>query len=529
MRIMISKWITSQNIHDPLTLKMERNWPGWLAALTLILGAGCKMAGPPSPMNVLFIAIDDLRPQLGCYDLPYMKTPNLDALAGQGFVFDRHYVQIPTCGASRYSLLTGHRPVSPRYLSNDVFAEAMSGQPEQEAPESFVHDLRRHGYVTGAVGKISHAPDGRVYGYSDVPTEVREMPYSWDYLPAVYGKWCTGWNAFFGYADGSNRQSRDKQVPPMEVQPGPDTLYPDGWITEAAIALLDSLDVSGKPFFLGVGYFKPHLPWTVPQKYWNLYEDADIPVTPVPDIPDGVSPVSLQQSGEFNQYLETSEHPDLEHPASPAYARQLRHAYAACVSYIDAQVGALMAALERRGLMDRTLIVVWGDHGWHLGDERVWGKHTLSEYALRSTLLMKVPGLEHQARHIGQPVESLDIFPTIMEVNGLTGPENQEGKSLWPLLKGAGDDPEALALSYWRQGISVRDQRFRLTQFVDRDSLYVQFFDYRDDPVESANVAAGRPQQVREMQAKLAPFIPEYLQTIFRKSINYSEFPALQN
>ena len=494
---------------------IEKPWKRILIFGIVIL-TGCRpQPEEPHPRNVLFIAIDDLRPQLGCYNLPYMHTPNLDRLAAGGFVFDRHYVQVPTCGASRYSLLTGRRPATPDHLSNDVFARLTAGKPEGELPENFIHLLRNKGFRTAAVGKITHAPDGRVYGYEDDPSEVEELPHSWDLQPRVYGRWGTGWNAFFGYADGSNRQSRHKEVPPYEMSPGPDTIYPDGMITREALSLLDTLQNSGHPFFLAVGYYKPHLPWTVPQKYWDLYAGDSLPPIPVQDIPGGADPSSLHASGEFNQYLAVQEHPDLQHPASAAYANDLRRAYAACVSYIDAQIGLLMQALDDRHLTDQTMIVIWGDHGWHLGDQRVWGKHTLSEYALRSALILNLPGDTLRARHMAQPVETIDVFPTILEVLGQGKPDFAEGKSLLANLKGEPDDPSAAAFSFWQRGISMRTNRYRLTQYLDHGKIYTELFDYQQDPDESQNLAATSAGIVQELMPRLQAQMPEYLRALF--------------
>ncbi len=180
---------------------------------SLLLCAGCHTSRP-NPPNVLFIAVDDLRPELGCYGHEVMLTPNLDDLASQGCMFTRHFVATPTCGASRYGLLTGMRPRSESEIGNEAIRAMLSGKPETEQPETFIHQLKRSGYRTVGVGKISHYPDGMLYGYTDPKGTHQELPYSWDEMILDPGIWETGWNAFFAYADGSNRQSRQKNVKP---------------------------------------------------------------------------------------------------------------------------------------------------------------------------------------------------------------------------------------------------------------------------------------------------------------------------
>ncbi|MGC9356201.1 MAG: sulfatase, partial [Mariniphaga sp.] len=339
-----------------------------------------KMSDSP---NVLFIAVDDLRPELGCYGAEYIHSPNIDRLAETGAVFTNHYVSVPTCGASRYSLLTGMLPNTKGHLSNEACHNLISGKPESENPETFIHHLRRNGYYTVGIGKISHYADGFLYGYTDTMNTERELPHSWDELVFDPGKWETGWNAFFGYASGENRQSLNMQVKPYEKADVPDTGYPDGLTSNLAIKKMEELAQRNEPFFLGVGFFKPHLPFNAPQKYWDLYTEEEIPLSPNPFIPENVNKASLHNSGEFNGYQLGDEKASLDGTVSDEYARKLRHAYFACVSYIDAQVGKLLDELDRLGIAENTIIVLWGDHGWHLGDQLVWGKHTVFERALK--------------------------------------------------------------------------------------------------------------------------------------------------
>src|SRR5690606_23317684 len=349
--------------------------------------------------NVLFIAIDDLRAELGCYGNEVIQSPHLDGLAARGVAFRNQFVTVPTCGASRYSLLTGKLPRSRRELSNSIFEarRAAAARAKQKAgaenqPESFIEQFRRNGYYTVGIGKISHSADGYIYGYTNPKGTELELPHSWDEMLMDAGKWGTGWNAFFAYADGSNRNDLKNQVKPYEKAEVNDEGYPDGLTAALAVGKLRELADRDQPFFLGVGFFKPHLPFNAPAKYWDIYDESDIPITPSPDLPEKVHRASLHPSDEFNRYLLGEEKASLDKPVSDAYARKVRHAYYASVSYTDAQVGKVLAELERLGLDKNTIVVVWGDHGWHLGDHRVWGKHTIFDWALRSAFIVRAPG-----------------------------------------------------------------------------------------------------------------------------------------
>ncbi|WP_018626000.1 sulfatase [Niabella aurantiaca] len=450
--------------------------------------------------NILLIAIDDLRPELGAYGKSYMKTPHIDQLARAGRVFLNHYVNVPTCGASRYSMLTGRLPQRPAALRNDAFEKFTAGRPDGEQPESFVELFRRNGYLTVGIGKISHSPDGKVYGYNQPVSDNPELPNSWDAFYFNAGKWQTGWNAFFGYAGGANRQSMKNQVRPYEEKEVADTAYPDGLTARLAVEQLTRLSGQAKPFLLAVGFFKPHLPFTAPKKYWDLYEESRIPLSPSPDIPGSVNAKSLHNSNEFNQYKKGEEKPSLKDPVSDAYARKLRHAYFAAVSYVDAQVGMVLDALKQAGLDKNTIVVLWGDHGWHLGDERVWGKHTLSEYALRSPLIIRVPGMPAAGKPSQRIAQSVDIYPTLLELARLAPEDTLDGRSLYPdLVQQPGKTGGSVAYSYFNRGISVRTDRYRLTKYYRKETPLIELYDYRKDPYETKNVAAQNPAVVEAL------------------------------
>jgi choline-sulfatase len=488
---------------------MKVMWSNAILAVAIPLACLAQPNGqekkPSDKPNVLFICVDDLRPELGCYGADYIHSPNIDRLASRGVVFTNHFATVPTCGASRFSMLTGMLPGKRGHLSNEAIRDFISGKAESEIPETFIHHLRRNGYYTVGIGKISHYADGLLYGYTDPVSTTRELPYSWDELAFDSGKWKTGWNAFFGYADATNRQSRNKQVKPYEKGAVGDEGYPDGLTAGLAIRKLKELQHKDQPFFLGVGFFKPHLPFNAPAKYWDLYDEAQIELTPSPDLPKGVSPASLHGSGEFNGYLAGEEHPSLQKPVSDQYARKVRHAYFAAVSYVDAQIGKVLDELERLGLADNTIVVLWGDHGWHLGDHRVWGKHTLFERALKSPLIMSVPG-KTSGRKVERIVSAVDIYPTLMELCGVEMTFGTDGHSMVPLLDDAGTAKWLdAAWSFYNEGVTLRTPQYRLTKYFRDGQPVVELFDHKVDDDESKNVA----RQNSDIVHKLRPMLEE--------------------
>jgi arylsulfatase A-like enzyme len=454
-----------------------------------------------TPYNILFIAVDDLRPEIGAYGNSIVQTPNIDRLAATATVFHNHYVQVPTCGASRASMLTGLLPRTRAHLQNSAIEHFLADEPEKEVPESFVHHFRRNGYYTTGIGKISHSVDGLIYGYEESPDGARpEMPYSWDEFLFDPEKWGTGWNAFFGYADGSNRQGMKRQVKPYEMADVDDRGYPDGITADLAVEQLNGLAKKRQPFVLAVGFFKPHLPFTAPKQYWDLYEEEDVPLSPVPDLPENVHEASLQKMGEFNSYEAGEEKATLNHPLSDHYARKLRHAYYASISYVDAQIGKVLDELDQLGLADHTIVVLWGDHGWHLGDQRVWGKHTILETALRSPLIIRVPG--STPRHIGPEVvvSSVDVYPSLMEWCGIPVDFPLDGQSLATLVgEGADPDRENLSFSYFNNGISMRNERYRLNRYFRDESPVVELFDHQSDPWGAKNISSQHPDIVEQL------------------------------
>ncbi|QZT38233.1 sulfatase [Halosquirtibacter xylanolyticus] len=467
--------------------------------LFAMLTSSCIKAEKKQPPNILFIAIDDLRPDLACYGNKYVKSPNLDQLAKEGALFTNHFTNIPTCGASRHSMLTGLYPKTTKQLGNAASEHAFHKKNSSGMPETFIARIKKRGYHTIGIGKISHSTDGYIYKYKEQPSKIRELPNSWDELLFDYSKWGTGWNAFFGYANGENRQSLNKQVKPYEIADVDDTGYIDGVTANLAIKRLGQLKNEKKPFFLAVGFFKPHLPFNAPKKYWDLYNREDLPASSNPNIPKGVHKASLHQSKEFNLYHCGDEHLDLTHKASEEYSRKLHHAYYACISYVDQQVGKVINELKKQGLDKNTIIVVWGDHGWHLGDQHVWGKHTLFENALRSTLIIKDPRSKKSGVVISNIVESVDLYPTICEIAEVPKPQNINGETMVPLLYGDTTRQKNYAYGYFNKGVTLRNEQYRLIKYFRNEKPTIELYDHKTDPLEDENIAEQNSNIIKQL------------------------------
>ena len=463
------------------------------------LNTGCTEKKP----NVLFICIDDFRPEMG-HNTHLIRTPNMDRLASEGTSFMNHYAVIPTSGASRCCMLSGKYPQTKGDLDNFAAELRLSDAPEQDFPETMFHHLRRNGYYTVGVGKVSHSADGRLYKYDQAVSSKLELPYSWDEMLSDAGKWETGWNSFFAFADGKSRTSEKKQVRPYQCVDNSEVL-PDELTANLAVKKLKELSAKGEPFCMAVGFFKPHLPFVSHQRYWDLYDEDSIPLAPVPDIPENCSVETLMNSAEFKSYQLGDEKPSLDYRVSDEYARRLRHAYYACVSFTDDQVGKVLKALDESGLADNTIVVLWGDHGWQLGDYRVWGKHTLHDIALNSSLIVRAPGCK-QGINSKRVVSSIDIYPTLMELCGVESPEGIDGKSFVTLLK----DPDSkqwndVALGFFGDKATVRTPDYRLIYAdFNRETPLQELYQYEDDNFERKNIAAQHPEKIEELKRHFA-------------------------
>lgn len=504
--------------------------------------------------NILFIAVDDLRPELGCYGSPIAVTPNLDALAGGGLLFNRAYCQQAICRPSRASLMTGTRPETTGLFHNYVSLRELN--PDiLTLPEHLI----ANGYDAAYCGKIFHkgdTDDGRSWNHSPPkwikgikkPIGAYALPENnkmkADNMKAMLAKY--GEAARRGLASGPAYESADVS----------DTSYIDGYNTQLAIATMKDMISSGedsKPFFLGMGYKLPHLNWCAPKMYWDMYDPEKIPMASQTDAPENGAAMGLHASFE----LRTRAGIPKTGPLGPELSRTLKHAYLASVSYVDAQIGKMVAALEEAGIRDNTIIVVWGDHGWHLGDMGVWGKATNYEIATRVPLMIWTPDMKKRGKSTDALVELVDIFPTLCELADVPLPKHLEGHSFVPLLEKPDQSWKTAAFSQypnpalrewaanplsqgmretwfgpliekvegrikkqqgdkWNRelfeehltGYTMRTDRYRLVVWRDRrdavaEPLYVELFDHQTDPQETKNIAGEQRDLVETLTKRL--------------------------
>ncbi len=434
--------------------------------------------------NVLLICVDDLRPELKSFGANYVKSPNMDKLAAQGRPFHRHYVQAPTCGASRYTLLTGKYGPS---HNGALFARSNHVQSP-----SFPAWFRKNGYVTVSVGKVSHHPGGR--GGTDWNEDDKpEMPESWDrhLLPA--GPWQHPRGAMHGLANGEIRKNA-KDMDVYQAFDGPDGAYPDGLITDETLRQLDDLSSGKKPFFLAVGIIRPHLPFGAPLQYVKPYLKAKLPPTPHPFKPSGKT--TWHGSGEFMKYNRWQRNPNTD----ADFALEVRRHYAGCVTYADALVGRILGKLDELKLRDDTIIILWGDHGWHLGEHGIWGKHALFEESLRSPLIISYPGIPNPGEPTLSIVETLDVFPTVCELAGLEIPDSLHGQSLLPILKKAKAKGHP-AISYKGNSQTIRTRTHRL--IVHKNGEF-ELYDHRTPDAETKNLAKSQRKIVTQLNKTLS-------------------------
>ncbi len=454
------------------------------------LGLSCTRRAAARPKNVLFIAVDDLRPQLGCYGDKFAHTPNINSIAARGLTFENAYCQQAVCGPSRASLLTGLRPDTIRVY--DLITSFRKAVPDAVTlPEHFLH----HGYHTENIGKVFHGNDLMNDRQSwSVPERLHQV------------------EKRDQYALEENRHPDPwKKTAATEIADLPDNAYLDGKVADDAVATLDRLHKGGKPFFLGVGFTKPHLPFAAPKKYWDLFDRSKVPLAPNPGRPSGIGALPVPTYSELRSY---ADYPD----AGPIPAEDVRralHGYYAAAAYTDANVGKVLAQLDVLGLRDNTIIVLWGDHGWHLGEHSHWGKSTNFEIGTRVPLLVSAPGVGRPGTRTKALVEFVDIYPALAELCGLPAQQRSEGTSFVPLLdeparqwkraafsqyprrsQSAGQSTKAI-LGGGVMGYTMRTGNHRYTEWRDASgkAVEVELYDRRHDPHETANVAALPEQQ----------------------------------
>lgn len=461
----------------------------------------CRATAFAQKRNVLFVAFDDLKPLMGCYGDPMVKTPNFDRLAARGTLFQRAYCQQAVCGPSRASLLTGMRPDTTKVY--DLKTRFRSILPEVVTlPQHF----KANGYEAVGMGKI--------YDPRSVEGRVKDDPASWSrYLHAEKSGGVQGFlNPEFvkraraltkekGLRPGNADELKDALggMPPTECEDVPDNAYHDGEIADLAVATLKELAAAANPFFLAVGFSKPHLPFVAPKRYWDLYQREAMPLAKFTTLPVGAPQIAFQDSWE----LKNGSYDRKLVPAGPGLLpeplqRQLIHGYMACISYVDAQLGRVLDALDASPAGKNTIIVIWGDHGWHLGDHGMWCKHTNYEEATRVPLMIAHPG--GKSARCASPVEFVDIYPTLCELAGLPLPAKLQGTSLLPVLKDPSAKVKDFAVSQYPRGngdkevmgYALRDTRYRYVRWVkagETAPVEEELHDYESDPGETKSLA----------------------------------------
>jgi len=489
--------------------------------------------------NILFIAVDDLKPLLGCYGDKIVKTPNIDRLAKMGTVFLNNYCQQAVCGPTRASLLTGMRPDVTKI--RDLHTKMRDMNPDiVTLPEYFISQ----GYTTSGIGKIFHP--------SCVDKKVD--PQSWS-IPFLFPKESDYYNGFpvqkhyqspelkalnakeeVVNADevgkGNDKKKGKKEAddeegargPAFECLDLPDDAYDDGVSAKLAVKQIEKLNAAKKPFFMAVGFRKPHLPFVSPKKYWDLYNREDMPVAEFQEHAANSKDFTYQNSGELSSYSGVKEYAKYTDKGVNKFGlaiekqKELVHAYYAAVSYTDAQVGILLNTLEKLGTLNNTIIVLWGDHGWHLGDHDMWGKHTNYEQATKAPLIIAAPGIKPgQSKSM---TEFVDVFPTLCELAVGKVPTYLDGKSLVPVMKNNKVSVKEYAMSQYPRkmdkadinktvdgkgklmGYSMRTEQYRYTvwlknftsdQVYSADKVYTkELYDYVKDPLEKVNVSEDK-------------------------------------
>lgn len=457
----------------------------------------CQQPVEQKPMNVLFFSIDDLRPALGCYGDSLAISPYIDALAKQGVLFSHHYVQAPSCGPSRTSMLTGLRPDEVNVVNHATHFR--DTRPNVVTlPELF----KNNGYTAISLGKVFHYSAG----YNDSR--------SWDQEYFLKEEQ-------FSYLLPENRETRGKG-PAFECLEVEDNEYMDGQIADKAIDYLRTFSESKTPFFLAVGHLKPHLPFTAPKRYWDKYDRSDFYHIDHPDRPDGAPEVAFHNWQELRGYADVPE----EGPLTPEQAAGLRHAYYACVSYIDAQVGRVLQALDEFGLRDNTIVVFWGDHGYHLGELNLWCKSTNFELSAHSPLIIDAPGMSMTGKSSRAIVQSLDIYPTLVELTGLQAQEELSGKSLLPLLNNENSDWQDIAFNQFARpygaaiggrqpmshmGYSVRTNDWRYTSWFDINTGVFEYPELYDQRSVNENVNHAGRDEYAAIQKELHQLVEDYM------------------
>ncbi len=422
--------------------------------------------------NVLFLAVDDLRPELGCYGKEIIHSPHIDGLAHSGVLFERAYCMVPTCGASRASLMTGLRPSRNRFVNYLTWAE-------RDAPGVVTLNTHflRNGYHTASVGKVYHHSRDSLEGWSERPW--RPSGTSQYALPVHQAL----------HRENGKRETKPTRGPAVESADVADNTYADGKIADQAIEVLRRLKDAEEPFFLAVGFLKPHLPFVAPKRYWDLYKRDSIVV------PDNYFPPTNAPDGAVHSFGELRSYHGIPNKGilSREQARELIHGYYACVSYTDAQIGRVLAALDKLGLSEETIVVLWGDHGWNLGEHTMWCKHSTFETSMHAPLIVRAPGYL-KGRKTSALTEFIDLYPSLCELAGLELPEHLQGRSFVPLLREPDLQWKSAAIGRYRNGDTIRTDRYRFTQYWTPENLPKSrmLYDHSVDSAENENLSGNK-------------------------------------
>jgi iduronate 2-sulfatase len=440
-------------------------------------------AQPSQPLNVLFLIVDDLRPQLTCFGEKNMVTPNIDKLAARSVTFHSNYCQQAVCSPSRTSLLTGCRPDTTKVYDlvkffRDTIPDVVT------LPQQF----KKHGYFAQSVGKVYHPDLNDPASWSvpaDFDTEVEELEQY--QLPESYHQWTERLTQIPSHGAISG--------PAVEVTDTPDELYPDARIaTEAILRLkIERARQTSRPFFLAVGFHKPHLPFVVPKEYWDLYDPGKIELPAYREKPKNAPDLAMTNFEELRHYYGVPWNKD---PLPEPMARNLIHGYYAGVSFTDAQIGRVLGALDQEGFADNTIVILCVDHGWHLDDHGLWCKHSNFEHATHVPLMIHVPGMAPGKTE--QLSENIDICPTLCELAGLPAPDQVEGTSLVPLMHDPKRTWKKASFSQYPRaggimGYTMRTARYRYTRWMhqkDQAVVAEELYDYQADPDETTNWAS---------------------------------------
>lgn len=505
-----------------------------------LLSLAFSLIKAQEPKNILFIAVDDLKPLINGFGSKQMVTPNFDRLAAMGVSFHNAHVQQAVCGPSRASIMTGMYP--DRTQVWDLHTDFRKSAPDLISMPEY---LATQGYVTTGIGKIYHknssspGHDGKSWTIPHVlPKDFNENtgapamntyqnPETKAQIEALQQE--AKEKGLKGYGKIS-KYVYAKVKPSTECEDVPDDAYQDGVYTKEALRKLKMLKAQEKPFFLALGYQRPHLPFVAPKKYWDLYEREKIELAPFQELAENSPRIAYHNFGEIRAYSDIDKDADLGDRFPEEKQRELIHGYMACVSYIDAQLGMVLDALEELELADNTVIVLWGDHGFHLGDHTLWCKHSNFEQATRIPLYFAGPGVSQNRVVEKQPVELVDVFPTLFDLAGVAQPEGLSGKSLEPLLDESpktGIDRDYAISQYHRRkdvmGYTIRTARYRYTEwhedhyrsykpYQESNIIGVELYDYQEDPNETRNLAMDESaygEVIHEMKSKLHNHLKE--------------------